>query len=77
MKRDMMTIVSRMENKIPDAYGITYGELSDLTKMISEGKSFNALSIAFQYGFALALRMVKNEAKKGKKASAPSAGGEE
>lgn len=59
MKRDMEKIAKSA--KIPIAYEITCGEVERLWGMACTGKPFEAFAIAFQYGFALALRMMKRK----------------
>ena len=65
-KRCMEKIAQETTFKVPTAYQMTLEELERL--MVVGG--VKAIGIAFDYGFALALRMVKNEAKRAKKASA-------
>lgn len=65
MKRNMKKIASETEGKIPDRYSITFGECMELSRMIGDGKKFDAICMAFNYGFALALRYEKNRRRRG------------
>ena len=67
--RKMNAVAKLIEGKIPEAYQLTLDELSELHEMTVRGCSFEAYSMAFHYGFALALRMVKRDAKKKAKAA--------
>lgn len=64
MKRDMQKIANEIRKKVPDQYDLKVGDLILLNDMIEndfqDGK-YDALQMAFYYGFALALRMEKNK----------------
>lgn len=65
-QRNMEKVARETTFKVPTAYQMTLEELERL--MVIGG--VQAIGIAFDYGFALALRMVKNEAKRARKAAA-------
>jgi len=67
MARNMMKIIKDTIGKIPDDYDMTYKELMKFLETAISGKPAEAISWAFIYGFALALRMQKNNEKKGKR----------
>lgn len=64
MARNMLKISRGMIGKIPYRYDLTFQELMELLEEADSGKTAEAIEIAFNYGFALALRMQKNNAKR-------------
>lgn len=62
--RKMAAVANLTAGKIPEVYQLTLGELYELHEMTGSGKEFEAYSMAFHYGFALALRMEKRKAQK-------------
>lgn len=61
MKRDMMKTSEKVKGNIPTQYDLTGEELQELHELIHSGSDgeFDALSIAFKYGFALGARAEK------------------
>lgn len=59
MKRDMYKTVAGIKGKIPHACAMSFGECADLTKKAAEGKAFEAIATAFDYGFVLGQRCAK------------------
>lgn len=41
---------------IPDAYDLSFEDMSDLMEMALDGKAFEALALAFDYGFVMGNR---------------------
>lgn len=66
-QRNMEKIAKEMTFKVPTAYQMTLEELQRLMMMDDWAQ---AIGTAFDYGFALALRMVEREAQKARKAAA-------
>ena len=63
MKRNMMKTVEKVKGNIPTMYDIDSSEINELCKILKAGSSdaiFNALSIAFEYGFILGARAHKS-----------------
>lgn len=58
MKRDMMKTSNSMIDRIPGRFDMTIWELRQLIEILHNGRDgeFDALSIAFRYGFALGAR---------------------
>lgn len=67
MKRDMMKIVAETKGKVPRAYNMTCVELMRLMEISVGGgdtnAAFEAITMAFDYGFALGVRSEKNKKK--------------
>lgn len=42
--------------KIPDRYGMTVKEVSRIYDMITEGKIYDAITMAFEFGFVMGSR---------------------
>lgn len=67
MLRNMEKIVSDTKGKIPSGYQLTYAEVVRLVKMAVGGgdtnSAFEAICIAFDYGFALGRRCEKRQKK--------------
>lgn len=67
MKRNMTKIAEQIKGKIPDAYQLKGSEWLELAEKAREpypDALWDALIIAFRYGFALAQRYEKNKRKK-------------
>ncbi len=62
--RNMVNVAKSTENKIPVWYQLPLEELATLYKM----EKLDAATMAFHYGFALALRMAKRDAQKARTA---------
>lgn len=63
MKRNMMKTVEKVKGNIPTMYDMDSSEMDELYRILKEGSSdaiFNALSIAFDYGFMLGARAQKS-----------------
>ena len=58
MKRDMMKTSNSMIGRIPGRFDMTLLELQQLIEILHNGRGgeFDALDIAFRYGFALGAR---------------------
>lgn len=69
-QRDMLKVADGMKGKIPPLYQLDLMEIQELCKIARGGDLVKALAVAFDYGFALALRMVKREEQKARKAAA-------
>lgn len=59
-KRNMEQTVKKTVGKIPTAYDISIEEICELTKLCKTD-NFNAIRIAFYYGFALGGRAEKKQ----------------
>lgn len=59
MKRDMYKTVAEIQGKVPNGYNLSYSECVALTKEAVNGKPFEAIATAFDYGFALGQRSAK------------------
>lgn len=59
MKRDMYKTVAKIQGKIPNGYSLKISECLDLAHKAAEGEAFNAIAMAFDYGFALGQRSAK------------------
>lgn len=59
MKRDMYKTVAEIQGKIPNGYSMMFNECIDLVNKAAEGKAFEAIATAFDYGFALGRRSAK------------------
>lgn len=61
MKRDMMKTVETVKGKklIPRDYSMNADELMTICEMFQSGKPFDAITIAFDYGFVLGARAQK------------------
>ena len=58
-KRDMIATAAKAKQIIPDGYDLYAFEISQLFKMVRENKAdglYEALTTAFDYGFALGTR---------------------
>lgn len=63
MKRNMMNTVAKVKGSIPSVYDMTLEEMQELFKILhseSTDGTFDALSAAFCYGFALGARAEKS-----------------
>lgn len=68
MKRNMTMIAEQIKGKIPDAYQLKGSEWLELAEKAHEPYSdalWDALIMAFNYGFALGQRCEKNRRKRG------------
>lgn len=65
MKRNMKKIANEIQGRIPNGYALSYGECVELSQLIDSEKEYDAICIAFNYGFALAQRYEKNRRKRG------------
>lgn len=60
MKRDMYKTVAEIQGKIPNGYSMSVTECFELAKKaVEDGKDFDAIATAFDYGFALGQRSAK------------------
>lgn len=70
MKRDMEKIAEEMKNKIPESYLLSLPEYKYLANK-ARGKepdaAYDAVAMAFRYGFALGQRHEKRQAQQKKK----------
>lgn len=69
MKRNMKKIADSMRGKIPGAYQMSMSEWIQLARMARGPEPsgvYDAVIMAFRYGFALAQRLEKNTRKAGK-----------
>lgn len=57
MRRDMYKLVAVTE--IPYRYGMNFSECMELADKAQSGKLYEAINIAFTYGFALGQRSAK------------------
>lgn len=55
--------------KVPDRYQMVLPEMDRIYEMLMQGKTFEAISMSFNYGFALGYRATKREATKKRKLS--------
>ena len=60
-KRDMEQIVKKVYQTdfIPKEYQMTMGDMEQLHSILMTGKEFEALAMAFDYGFALGCRATR------------------
>ena len=68
MSRDMKAIAAATSEIVPRAYEMNFGELQELIRILKEGAIIEAFSTAFYYGYALALRAAKRDAKRKRQA---------
>lgn len=67
MARNMEKIAENMKNKIPDRYTLSlfeYAYLADMAKGTGKDAAYDAVAMAFRYGFALGRRYQKNRQKR-------------
>lgn len=61
MIRSMEEISEKTAKKIPQEYKMSFEEEQRLYEMIIAGKWFHAISMAYQYGFAMGCRATRKK----------------
>ena len=68
MTRNVLSIVEDTKPLIPPSYDITLADFRVLRKLAEERSTVEAFAAAFTFGYAMALRVAKRDAKRKRQA---------